>query len=142
MPSISSALITKALIGTTAVNCIAGILALAMPDLYTVLIFGLEGQLEGLTLRYHYIIWLFVLAMGLGCGVAARNPEEQTALILASGVGKAVFALICAQMLFSGQGTFLLLVAVVFDGVLGLLFLAYSLPLIFGNSPRSVTNSR
>jgi hypothetical protein len=82
--------------------------------------------MEPLLLRHHAIVWLFVGAMGVGYGVAARDPARQSALVLCGGVGKLCAVVVWVEMLASGLGTPLLAGGVVADGVLGVLFLVYA----------------
>jgi len=123
--AISERLVSKALKVTAVVNIGAGLAAMSMPDLNAQLLLGAEVTLEGHLLRYHLMVWSFVVAMGLGYAVASRAPERARGILLAGGAGKLVFALICVEMLWSGHATWLLLGATAFDGLMGALFLAY-----------------
>jgi len=122
---VSSRVATVALYITAVVNLLAGSAALALPDLNTTLLYGFEEPLEGVFLRYHYMIWSTVLAMGAGYWVAARAPERYSALILAAALGKLSVAGIWLEMAWHGIGTWLLLAGSVFDGTLGLLLLLF-----------------
>jgi hypothetical protein len=122
---VSSRVATMALYITAVVNLLAGSAALALPDLNTTLLYGFEEPLEGVFLRYHYMIWSMVLAMGAGYWVAARAPERYSALILAAALGKLSIAGIWLEMAWHGIGTWLLLAGGVFDGTLGLLLLLF-----------------
>lgn len=64
--SISPKLVGAALGLTAVVNVVSGVAAIAMLDLNVTLLLGPDIQFEGLILRHHYIIWLFVIAMGIG----------------------------------------------------------------------------
>jgi hypothetical protein len=125
-------IISGALAITAVVNVSAGCAALALPDLNTRLLIGPDVELEGLLLRYHYLIWLMVLAMGAGFAVAARNPEQQSGLILSAALGKLCAVALWVEMMMAGMGTWMLLGGIVFDGTLGLLFLGYAATLLLG----------
>ena len=122
----NSRIVSMALKVTAAVNLMAGGAALAMPDLNTRLMIGPDVQLDGLLFRYHVLIWLMVVAMGVGYAVASREPEKQTGLILSGALGKLFVAGAWTEMLISGLGTWMLLGGILFDGTLGLLFLIYA----------------
>jgi len=132
MPSPSPRLVSNALRLTAAVNALAGSAALALPDLHARLMLAPGAALDGLTLRYHVIVWLFVLAMAPAYAVASRDPERQTGLLLCGGLGKLGVAAVWTEMLVSGHGAWLMLGGVAFDGLFGLLFLAFVLPRIGG----------
>lgn len=125
MSLVSSRVASAALYTTAAVNLLAGSAALALPDLSIRILYGLESPLEGIALRYHYMIWSTVVAMGVGYLVAARAPERYSALILAAALGKLSIAGIWLEMAWQGIGTWILLTGVVFDGSLGLLLLIF-----------------
>ena len=125
MSLVSSRAASAALYTTAVVNLLAGSAALALPDLNTSILYGLEDPLEGVALRYHYMIWSTVVAMGVGYIVAARAPERYSALILAAALGKLSIAGIWLEMVWHGIGTWILLAGTVFDGSLGLLLLAF-----------------
>ena len=113
---------------TAVVNVAAALGALLAPDLNTALLFGPDVQLGGLLWRTHILFWVSVLAMGLGYGLAASDPERQTGLLLAGGIGKLGVAGVWAEMVIAGTAAPLLLAGVVFDAAFGLLFLVYVLP--------------
>jgi len=129
--------ISGALVITAVVNLAAGCAALALPDLNTRLLMGPDVLLEGLLLRYHYIIWSMVVAMGMGYAVAARDPERQSALILSAALGKLCVAALWLEMMLAGLGTWMLLGGIVFDGTLGLLFLGYAATLLWDRPRRT-----
>ena len=133
MHRVSVRTISVALTFTAVLNIGAGLAALAAPELHATLMLAPDSVLEGLVLRYHVIVWGFVVVMGLGYAVAARNPEEQTALILAAGLGKLFAAGAWIEMLVSGFGAPLMLAGILVDGSLGVLFLVFVLPRLFGN---------
>ena len=125
MRPIPTSLVATALKITTIVNCTVGITGVAAPTLSAQLLFDIDGPLEGHFLRIYLIVWLFVGVMGLGYWFGAKDPRHQSGIILFGGVGKILFAGMCIECLFSGFGTMLLLLPIVFDGVLGVLFLLY-----------------
>lgn len=73
------------------------------------------------------ITWLFVAAMGVGYAAASRDPERQTALVLCGGVGKLCAVAVWIEMLVDGYGAPLMITGVLWDGILGVLFLLYAL---------------
>jgi len=125
---ISARWVSRALALTAVVNLVAGIASLLAPDLHARLLLADGVVLDGLTLRYHLIVWFFVVAMSPGYAVAARDPERQTALLLCAGIGKLGTALIWVEMWMSGLGSNLMLGGIAFDGPLGVLFLAFVWP--------------
>ncbi len=128
--------VSVALAVTAVVNLVAGVSAVVLPELNVELLIGPGVVLEDLTLRYHWMVWTFVGAMSAGYVVAALDPERQTALILAAGLGKLSAAVIWIEMLLSGLGTPLLIGGIVFDGPLGLLFLAFAIPRVLERAQR------
>ncbi len=122
--------VSVALAVTAVVNLVAGVSAVVLPELNVELLIGPGVVLEDLTLRYHWMVWTFVGAMCAGYAVAARDPERQTALVLAAGIGKLSVAVIWIEMLWSGLGAPLMIGGIAFDGSLGLLFLAFAIPRI------------
>lgn len=129
---ISTHTVTRALRFTAVLNILAALAALIAPDLNASLLLGGDAVMEGLLLRHHMMLWAFILTMGLGYAVAARDPERQTGLLLAAGFGKLSAATIWTEMVVNGSGTMLLLAPIAVDGLLGLLFLAYVLPRVTG----------
>ena len=127
MLHISRRTMSTALKITAALNILAGIGALTAPDLHAKLMLSEGAVLEGLVLRYHIMVWGFVTAMGVGYAVASRNPEHQTGLILAAGLGKLCAVAVWTEMLMSGHGALLMLAGIGLDGCLGVLFLLYIL---------------
>ena len=129
MIPISRHTMSVALKSAAAINIVAGIAALTAPQLNVELML-IEGPLlEGLLLRYHIMIWGFVTAMGFGYAVASHNPENQTGLILAAGLGKLCAVAVWAEMLVNGYGKILMFGGIMVDGFLGALFLLYLLSL-------------
>ncbi len=137
MTILAPRLISIALMITACVNLTAGLAGMLFPDLNAQIMIGPDVSLDGLTLRYHHTIWAFVASMGVGYAIASRNPEAQTGLLAAGGVGKLAIVVIWCEMLYSGHGAWPLLGGIVFDGAMGLLFLAFVTPRIFrqGESP-------
>lgn len=122
---ISTALIRNALRATAVLNLTAGLSAVAFPALNARLLLAPGVVLDGLTLRYHWIVWLFVAAMGVGYAAASRDPARQTALVLCGGTGKLCAVAVWLEMLVHGYGAPLMWAGVAWDGALGALFLAY-----------------
>jgi len=120
--------VAQALRITAAVNLLAGAAAILLPDLNAELMTGATSPLEGLTLRYHYTVWIFVATMGVGYAIASRDPEGQTGILMAGALGKIAMVVIWCEMLHSGYGTSLLWGGIAFDGAMGMLFLAFVLP--------------
>ena len=122
---VPTSLITKLLHATAALNLLAGLASVALPDLHARLMLAPGTVLDGITLRYHVLLWLFVAAMAVGYAIAARDPERYTALIVAGGVGKLLAVVVWVEVLLSGLGGVLLWAAVAFDGTLAIVFLVY-----------------
>jgi hypothetical protein len=119
-------LVSRLLIVTAVVNIVAGVAALASPSLHAELMFAGDVRLDGLILRYHVMLWLFVVALGIGYAVAARRPSEQRGLLVAGGLGKLVAAGVWAEMLASGVGAPMMAAGIAFDGALGIVFLLHA----------------
>ena len=109
-------------------NIVAGSAALLMPELNVSLLFGSHIVLQGHLMRFHLMLWSFVLAMGLGYWLAAQSPEDQTGILLTGGIGKLIFVGLCIETLWSGYGTALLLGPIIFDTVIGAALLIYVAP--------------
>ena len=125
MSLFSSHTLSVALRITAFVNWGASAAALLQPELNFALLYGEEIPLTPMALRFHYLLWSTVLSMGLGYWVAAREPEHQSGLILAAGLGKIGVALVWSEMLLTGLGTTLLLAPISFDAVFGAYFLGH-----------------
>jgi hypothetical protein len=110
---------------TGVVNVIAGLASALAPALHGRMMFGPEVALDGLLLRYHLTMWLFVAAIGIGYLVAARDPARHWAMVVAGGIGKLAVAAVWIEMFVHGFGTPLLVVGAVFDGSLGVMFVLY-----------------
>jgi len=123
MPSTRT--VSLALKATAVINIVAALGALVAPALHAELMYSPGTEFSGLTLRFHIIIWAFVLAMGVGYAIAARDPERQTALLASAALGKLAVAVLWIEMLASGYGAWLLLAGVCWDGALGALFAVY-----------------
>jgi hypothetical protein len=120
--------VSVALAVTAVVNVVGGGASLLSPSLHARLFLPDGVVLDGLTLRYHVMVWCFVVAMGAGYAVAARDPARQTALLFCAGFGKLAAPLVWAEMWMSGLGSPLMLGGIAFDAPLGVLFLAYAWP--------------
>ena len=125
MLPISNHTMSTALKVTALINILAGIGALAAPQLHAELMLSEGAVLDGLVLRYHIMVWGFVTAMGFGYAIASRSPENQTGLILAAGLGKLCAVAVWAEMLLNGYGSLLMVAGIGVDGCLGVLFLLY-----------------
>ena len=113
---------------TALVNIGSALAALFLPHLNAELLYGTTESLEGLALRYHYLLWSTIFCMGVGYAIAARKPSEQTALITCGALGKICVAILWLQQFLAGDATSLILGAVSFDGILGVIFLIYVTP--------------
>lgn len=118
-------IVTYALWTTAVLNVVGGLTSALAPALNAQLLLAPGMTLDPVGLRFNVIIWLFVLAMGFGYGLAATDPARHTALLLAGGVGKIAAAAVWVEMVWSGLGSWIMAAATVFDGSLGVLFLAY-----------------
>jgi hypothetical protein len=124
---ISTNLVRNGLRATAVLNVVSGLAAVAAPAVNARLLLGPDVVLDGLLLRYHVITWLFVAAMGVGYAAASRDPERQTALVLCGGVGKLCAVAVWIEMLVDGYGAPLMITGVLWDGILGVLFVLYAL---------------
>ncbi|PKL76285.1 MAG: hypothetical protein CVV27_11040 [Candidatus Melainabacteria bacterium HGW-Melainabacteria-1] len=104
-------------------NLTAALLALGLPELFWSLFYAAPLTQDPLLWRHHIALWGFVLAMGLGYGLAARDPGHERGILLAGGIGKLLMVGIWTEMLLSRLGTWILLSGMLWDGVLGALFL-------------------
>lgn len=136
MPGPSTELVSNALKFTAGVNFAVGVLAMAAPDIHVSLLFERSSPISGLMLRFHYIIWAFVAAMGVGYWIAARAPENELGLILAGALGKLAFAGLSVEMFISGHAKPLIFNAVLFDGLFGTLLLWFAVTRLRGATPR------
>ncbi len=125
-PPISTRHVARALWLTAALNLPTGVLSAIFPSWNAAIFLAPGPVLAGVALRYHAMFWGFVAVMGIGYAAAARDPERQTALVLVGGLGKLLAVTVWAEMLTSGVGGPLLLGGIVFDGALGVLFVAFS----------------
>ncbi len=110
---------------TAVLNLVGGLSAVLLPSVNASLLLAPGVVLDGVLLRYHLILWLFVAAMGVGYAAASRDPERQTALVLCGGIGKLCAVAVWAEMLVSGYGRPMMLAGIVWDGVLGVMFLLW-----------------
>ncbi len=118
--------VSRCLIATAVVNIGAGVAAVVAPAVHARLMFDGDVRLDGLILRYHLMLWLFVVALGVGYAIAAHRPSEQRGLLIAGGLGKLVAAAVWTEMLASGVGTSLLAAGIAWDGALGAVFLLHA----------------
>ncbi len=128
MPAPSPLHVSRLLALTAVVNIVGGLVNLLLPGVHGQLVLGPEVVIEGTMLRYHVMFWGFVVVMGLGYAMAARDPERHTALVLCGGLGKLLAVVVWTEMLVNGLGQAIMLPVIVFDGVLGGLFLAFVVP--------------
>lgn len=122
MPKVPVKWVRVALRATAVLNIAAALGALVLPSLHAEWFLGPNVILDGLMLRYHMMMWSFVLAMGFGYVIASRDPARQTGLMVAAAVGKLFAAGAWSEMLFSGLGAWPLAAGIVWDGALGVLF--------------------
>jgi hypothetical protein len=117
---------------TTVANIIGGLGGLLAPDFVAQTLYGHDVSSDPLLLRFHLAFWLFVVALGVGYGVAARrlsHGHDEVAILVAGGLGKVAAAGLWIEMLVHGLATPMVLGAVTFDGSLGVLFLVRVLTL-------------
>jgi len=115
---------------TTAIgNVIGGLGGLCAPDIVAGALYGRDVSGDPLLLRLHIMFWLFVVALGIGYGLAANrvaNGHDELGLLVAGGLGKVAAAALWIEMLARGLALPLVAAAVAFDGSLGVLFLAWA----------------
>lgn len=118
--------VSRCLVATAIMNTVAGLAAIAAPDLHARLMFAHPIALEGVLLRYHVMVWLFVIATGAGYALAARDPGGQRARVAAGGLGKLAAAGVWTELLATGVGAPLMAAGIAWDGVLGVVFVAHA----------------
>lgn len=111
---------------TAIVNIGGGLSALAAPSLQLSLLFGPEAALDPLGMLHFQLVWAFVVAVGVGYALAAREPERHRAMVIAGGLGKVAAAALWTGWLLRGLGGPALLGGILFDGALGAVFLAWA----------------
>lgn len=124
---IPTRIVTFGLRATAVMNLGAGLTSVIFPGLHARMMLADGVVLDGLTLRYHLMVWLFVATMGVGYALAARDPARQTGIIVAGGLGKLCAAALWTEMLASGFGTPFMIAGIAWDGALGVLLLLYAL---------------
>ena len=105
------------------VDGVGGLLA---PDFVAQTLSGHDVSGDPLLLRFHLAFWLFVVALGVGYGLAAHRLSQgldEVAILVAGGLGKVAAAALWIEMLVHGLATPMVLAAVTFDGSHGVLFL-------------------
>jgi hypothetical protein len=115
---------------TAVMNSGAALAGLAAPTTLSTLLYARDVTADPLLLRLHVVFWLFVLALGLGYGLAARSMArggEERGLLVAGGLGKLAAAALWLEMFLSGHATPWVLAGISFDGALGVLFVLYAL---------------
>ncbi len=71
----------------------------------------------------HYTFWSFVFVMGIGCVLLWKNQIENRGIALLGGLGKGSAVVCWAIWSMQYQAGWILWGGMVWDGVLGLLFL-------------------
>ena len=106
---------------TAPVNILGGAVAAASPSTILEVAFGVLAP-DPVLLGVTRIFYAFVVVLGVGFIVAARDPARQSALVLVGGLAK--LAAVCGwiALYLQGNGTPNVLAACAFDAPLGLLF--------------------
>lgn len=74
---------------------------------------------------HYYNFWLFIMAMGVGFYFVSRDIRRNYAMAIVGIIGKTLAAATWIYYYFSGQATYMVLVASAGDMLLVLLFISY-----------------
>lgn len=113
----------RLLIGSAAWNLTGGATSLLDPANHFAQMYTVVPRLDDPLLMYFYqCTWINVLAWGLAYLLAAFLRGSRPAVLLAGGIGKAVYFLACAGLVLSGAGKPLVLLFGVGDLLMAALF--------------------
>jgi hypothetical protein len=119
----NQAWIKRLLLASAAWNLTGGITSLADPANHFARMYNAVPPAEDALLTYFYqCTWINVLAWGLAYLLAAFWPESRRAVLAAGGIGKAVYFLACAMLVYSGVGKPLVLAFGIGDLLMAVLF--------------------
>jgi hypothetical protein len=97
--------IKRLLLGSALWNLTGGATSLADPAHHFAQMYNVAPAANDALLMYFYqCTWINVLAWGLAYLVAAFRPQTRSSVLLAGGIGKAVYFLACAALVASGVG--------------------------------------
>ena len=95
----------RLLLGSAAWNLIGGATSLADPANHFAQMYTVAPPAQDALLMYFYqCTWINVLAWGLAYALAAFWPASRPAVLVAGGIGKAVYFLACLALVQSGVG--------------------------------------
>lgn len=72
---------------------------------------------------YHFMMWGFILIMGIGYWMCAVNTEKHRVVLLIGGLGKLLAAVFFVMLYAMQQGRWLMIGGGIWDGLFGILFL-------------------
>lgn len=94
------------------------------PDFHLRLFYNIPPEnVSQILFLYHEMFWSFIIVIGLGYYVMARNPREHQVMLLVGGIGKIGAALAWAHALYHYQANVIVLGGIVWDGSWGVFFL-------------------
>lgn len=115
--------IRRLLIGSALWNLTGGVTSLADPANHFAQMYHVAPAADDALFMYFYqCTWINVLAWGLAYLMAAFWPASRGAVLVAGGIGKAVYCLACAGLVMSGVGKPLVLAFGLGDLAMALLF--------------------
>jgi hypothetical protein len=95
----------RLLLGAAAWNLAGGAMSLIDPANHFAQMYTVAPRADDALLMYFYqCTWINVLAWGLAYLLAAFWRESRPAVLLAGGIGKAVYFVACALLVLSGVG--------------------------------------
>lgn len=102
--------------GAGAFNILGGGTIWVLPDwAYGVLYGKTLGPTETALRTYHFLLFGFVVAIGLGLWNSARDPREGRGILIASILGKTLAAVTWLRMVAAHEGTMMLAGAALAD---------------------------
>ena len=97
-------------------NILGGGTILALPEWAFGLLYGKTiGPADGLLRSYHFLLFGFVVMIGVGLWNSANDPREGRGILIASVLGKTLAAFTWLRMVAAHEGTMLLAVASIAD---------------------------
>ncbi|HRI66108.1 MAG TPA: hypothetical protein PK156_17795 [Polyangium sp.] len=97
-------------------NVLGGGSILALPEWSSGVLYGKTfGPTDDLLRTYHFLLFGFVVAIGIGLWNSANDPREGRGILIASVLGKTLAAVTWLRMVAAHQGTTMLAIASVAD---------------------------
>ncbi|TGN10040.1 hypothetical protein [Leptospira ilyithenensis] len=111
---------------TAVINIIGGFSAVFGMPLYLKLFYGVSEASRSLQF-YHINFWIIVFAMGIGYWFLSLDPIRFRPIALLGAIGKLSASVSWIIMIYLGEGSLLLIPAVIFDGFFGILMALFYL---------------